>query len=257
MASDFAGCLSSVSALSYTRQMQVHANSDFLPAVTVDPESLRRLWAHVYEFTAQAKATAHCLDDIVRKFDSVDSLLEFENSPRTKMTALIIDGRSLDRERAILITIGRHSWAPTTVSLEGEEFDVSAVRTKVSDTVHGMKAWYSPVAKVELPLFFLGVFFFIFVVLQLMGFPEPAIRSGRSFKDALKVLLPAVSLLSGIAAVVIAVAKLRTRFFPVVSFATGQGTRRHQIDDQVRWTVFIAFLVGVAGSFAYASLSGA
>lgn len=107
------------------------------------------------------------------------------------------------------------------------------------------------------PRYVLGrcFFFILFLVLTLMGSSEPSTRPGRSFIEALKLLPQVVGFLGGILAMIIAVASLRTRFFPLVSFTTGQSTRRHQIDEQIRWTVLVGFLVGLAGSVAYAALS--
>lgn len=236
--------------------MQVHATSDFPPAVVVDPDSLKRLWSHVEEYTGQTEATARCSDDIVRKFESIESLLSFENAPRTEIKWLEIEGRSHERERTIGITIGRRYSVPASLTVRGEELDVSTMRTKVSDTIYGMKAWYSPVAKVDLFSVWGAIFFVLVLLLQLMAPTEPPSRPSRSFAEALKLLPQVVGVLSGIALIIFATARLRTRFFPLVSFATGQGVKRHQIDEQVRWTVLVGFLVGLAGSIVYAVLSG-
>jgi hypothetical protein len=109
--------------------MQVHATSEFPSAVVVDPDSLRRLWSHVDEYTGQAGAT-------VRKFDSIESLLSYENAPRTAIRSLEIEGLSHKREHTIGITVGRRYSVPVSLSVRGEELDVSTMRKKVSDTVY-------------------------------------------------------------------------------------------------------------------------
>jgi hypothetical protein len=116
--------------------MQVHATSEFPSAVVVDPDSLRRLWSHVDEYTGQAGATVQCSDDIVRKFDSIESLLSYENAPRTAIRSLEIEGLSHKREHTIGITVGRRYSVPVSLSVRGEELDVSTMRKKVSDTVY-------------------------------------------------------------------------------------------------------------------------
>ncbi len=236
--------------------MQVHATSDFPSAVIVDTDSLTRLWSHVEEYTGQVEATARCSDDIVRKFDSISSLLSFENSDRTKIKWLEIEGRSREKERTIGITIGRQYSAPASLVVRGEELDVSTMRTKVSDTIYGMKAWYSHVAKVDLFMVWGAIALVLVLLLQLMASTEPTPRPSRSFAEALKLLVQVIGIFSGIGLAIFLTARLRTRFFPLVSFATGQGVKRHQIDEQVRWTVLVGFVVGLAGSIAYSLLSG-
>jgi hypothetical protein len=79
----------------------------------------------------------------------------------------------------------------------------------------------------------------------------------RSFSEALQLLVKFVLYMVAPAFVVIfGVSRLKARYFPMVSMAIGQGARRHSTDEQVRWTVIVGLLVGLAGSAIYARISG-
>jgi uncharacterized membrane protein len=41
---------------------------------------------------------------------------------------------------------------------------------------------------------------------------------------------------------------LRKRFFPVATFAIGQGLTRHQHYEQIRWVVIVGFVISVLAS---------
>lgn len=235
--------------------MQVHATGDFTPAIIVDADSLQRLWTHVDSFAGPASATVSCLDGIERKFLTLDELLIYENSARAAAQTFELYGRTRDPERSVTVTVGRRYGAPATVSIRGEEQDVTSAKTKILDTMAGMRAWYSPVATVDLYLVWTVIFTSFMMLLQLMLPSEAPSHSGKSFSEAIRTLGALLIFLTPVAAIVITTAKLRARYFPLVSVVLGQSSRRHQVDEQVRWTVIVGFLVGLAGSVTYALFS--
>lgn len=236
--------------------MQVHATGEFPPAIIVDADSLQRLWSHIESFAAPASATMSCADGIERKFETIDELLKYENATRALTRTVEFYGRNRDPERTITITVGRTYGAPATLSIRGEEQDVSAIKTRIMDTFAGMRAWYSPAATIDLYIVWMVIFLTIMLVLQLMVPSETQPRPGKSFSEAIRALGSVVAVLASVFLVVVGTSKLRIRYFPLISFVLGQGVRRHQVDEQVRWTVIIGFLVGLAGSISYALLTG-
>ncbi len=183
--------------------------------------------------------------------------MQFENSARTAIQSLEIEGRSREPERTIEITIGGRFTHKVAVSIRGEEMDVSALKTKISDTIFGMKAWYSVVAKVDLFYVWTVIGFLFITTIAAMTPGEDPRKPGRSFQDALRIVLQLTGSFVAIGFVVAGAGKLRSRFFPMISFATAQGIKRHQFDEQVRWTVIVSFLVGLAGAAVYGVIGGA
>ena len=121
------------------------------------------------------------------------------------------------------------------------------MRTYVSDTVDGMRAWYSRLSTID----FTYVWFPIVMVLVFLaqitspsGTPHPA----PPLNKAIELLAIVAAVIGVIAAVIRAIAWLRKRFFPVGTFAIGQGLSRHQHNEQIRWVAIVGFVVGVGAS---------
>lgn len=234
--------------------MQVHASSDLPWAIIVDDDSIKRIWSHVHGYADTARAEVRCFDEITRTFETLDELLGYENNPRSLITQIEISGRSSEQEKSMTITLGRSYSTPTSLSIRGEEVDVSVAQDKVRDTFHGMKAWYAPIATIDMYVFWSVVIVLAMMILQLMAPSNTAPTSGRTLKEALHALPKVLLILGGVAAAVWLTVFIRRRFFPMVSFAIGQGVKRYQFDEQIRWTVLVGFLVGIASSIAFASL---
>lgn len=191
-----------------------------------------------------------------RKFETLEELLTYANPSRADARTFELYGRVCNHDRSITVTVGRRYGAPATVSIRGEEQDVATARTKVIDIFTGMRAWCSPAATVDLYVVWAVIFGTVMIVLQLMEPSTVPARPGRSFSEALRALGSVALVLAPVFLIVVATAKLRARYFPTTSVVLGQSTRRHQVDEQVRWTVIIGSIVALASSVAYALLSG-
>lgn len=233
--------------------MQVHATGDYSAAIIIDADSISRLWTYAEEFSSPATATVSCADGIERKFQKLDDLLAYDNSIRAAIKTIEIFGRTPDR--SISVTVGRSYGARAVLSIRGEEQDVTALRTRVLDSFAGMRAWYSPVATFDLWAVLFAVFMVSVLIIQLMLPGEAPSRPERSFSEATQALGKVVLYVAPAIAVAFFASLLKTRYFPMVSMAIGQGARRHSTDEQARWTVIVGLLVGLAGSAIYAWIS--
>lgn len=233
--------------------MQVHATGEYPAAIIIDEESISRIWKHVENFSKEASATVSCADGIERKFQNLDDLLHYENSIRAAVSTIEILG--VTPERSISVTIGRKHGVRAALSIRGEEQEVTAIRAKVLDSFTGMRAWYSPIATLDLWIVWFSIFMIFMLVIQLMLPGETQSRPERNFSEAVQALGKLVLFLAPVFAFIFGVSRLKTRYFPMVSVAIGQGARRHSTDEQVRWSVVIGLLVSLAGSAIYALIS--
>jgi predicted lysophospholipase L1 biosynthesis ABC-type transport system permease subunit len=145
-----------------------------------------------------------------------------------------------------------------TASLRGEEACISSLRTSLTDVLDGMRPWYSWIAMVDLFLVWFPILTVPYLLLQALGLS----RSSSSkveipFRTAVYMLAVVVGALAAIAFVIWGTSRLRSRFFPVSTFAIGQGLGRHQLDEQIRWVVIVGFLVSVAASIFLAPMLAA
>jgi hypothetical protein len=236
--------------------MQVNAQIEVPGAMVVDSEAIRKIWLQAEEFCAPVVATVTCSDDLVRVFESMQMLLDYENSKRAEIKRVEFECRSRENSRFVLVSLGRQYNDSISIRLSGEEADVSAVKTKLSDTIHGMKAWYSLIAKADMAAIFSAISFFVFVTLTLMSSGQ-TVSKGRTLKEAAQIAPLVILILAAIFMCVFVIIKIRSRFFPSTIFTIGQGLKRYQFDEQIRWTVIVSFFVGIAGAITYGFAGGA
>lgn len=205
-------------------------------------------------FRQMLLATISCADGIERKFRKLEELLAYENSVRAAVSSIEIFGSTSDRR--ISVIIGRSYGARAELSIRGEEQEATVTRARILDSFAGMRAWYSPIATLDLKVVWLVVFVVFTLVIQLMSPGGASRRPDRTFSDAVQALGIAVLYVAPVVAVILAISSLKARYLPMVSMAIGQGHRRYKIDEQIRWTVVVGLLVGLAGSAIHALISG-
>jgi hypothetical protein len=121
------------------------------------------------------------------------------------------------------------------------------MRTRVTDTLNGMKPWYSRISTIDMFYVWFPIFWVLASLVWIMT-PSSPTKPAIPFRKALEFLAIGLAVFGFIVAVVWGVGWARKRFFPVATFAIGQGSSRHQHYEQVRWVVIIGFLIGVAAS---------
>lgn len=227
--------------------MEAHTKFDIAHAFVATSSDISKLWGIFENAGLTVTATVSCTDGLVRHFDNCESLIAYDNPKRAAITSLELSAKSHDPYTTAEISLGARYTAPISISLRGEENVISSMRTNVSDTVDGMRAWYSRVSTIDFFYFWLPIFMVLSLLVQIMspsGTPHPP----APLKKALEVLAIVAAVLGGIAAVIWAIAWLRKRLFPVATFAIGQGLSRHQHIEQIRWVAIVGFVVGVGAS---------
>lgn len=227
--------------------MDAHTKFDIQQAFVATSQDITKMWKTFENSGMAVTATVSCSDGLVRHFQDSELLTQYENPQRASIAALEIAGRSREPYATAEISLGAHYSAPVSVSIRGDETIVASMRTGLTDTLDGMKPWYSRISTIDLFYVWFPIFMVLMLLLQIMApsnTPSPAIP----FRKALSLLAIAVTVIGLIGAVIWGVAWLRKRFFPVATFAIGQGLARHQHYEQVRWVVIVGFFVGVVAS---------
>lgn len=227
--------------------MRVQSKFEVPQAFVVKIEDLTKLWQCFEKSIGPPAATAQCADGLVRHFESLSELTGFENAERTKINSLELSARSREYRERAEVALGGKFLATISVTMEGEEDTISKLMLEVKDILYGMRPWYSRIARLDMFYVWFPIFLVVFLLLQIMaqGAPQP---QPIPFSKALGVTGFVLVLIFVIGGIVWGSAKLRNRFFPLATFAIGQGLGRHQHQEQIRWVVIVGFLVGVAAS---------
>lgn len=234
--------------------MEAHARAELKHAFVLTAESVSRLWKAIADAGMDVKASMSCSDGMVRHVGDLASLIQYENPARASIDRLEISGRSSEPYSSAEVTLGERYLAPIGFSIRGEEDLVSSLRTSISDTLSGLRPWYSWIATIPLFSVWLAIVAVLYLLLMTM-LPSNTPRPAMPFSKAVAALAISLAVVGTIGLVVWGVALLRKRFFPVGVFAIGQGWTRYQQDDKFRWVVIIGFVVSLVASVVVAAVT--
>lgn len=230
--------------------MNVTTNVEKTHAFVLGSEDVLQLWNQIGLEIGYVEANAVCSDDMERKFQTPEELVNYENPRSRAIVEISLIGRSADHaSRAEVHFFGGERLRSITMRASGEEESISRLKAGFGELVDGMRPWYSPIVHVD--------FFFIVMAALLIGLSvlnmvvgdrKETADSGMAPGMAILVTVVLGALVFGSIAITLALNRLRRRFFPVATFALGQGIRRNDIDEKIRWIVIVGLLVSICGS---------
>lgn len=214
-------------------------------AFVLQASDLVKLWRLLAKYGGAVTVSVDCTDDIRRQFDNLDELLSYDNPSTKRIKALFITSSPHDREYAsIAFEEERYIRSVIRTHIEAEDRLDSTIRDGIVDVIDGMKPWYSPFARTTFPF---GSVFTICTYIGLWWLLGQLSLNFVSLKDASEsTVIFFLAALSVVAAFVMTgLNRLRRRAFPVCYFALGQGKRRYDAEERIRWGVIVALVVSV------------
>ena len=238
----------------------VASSSDsFNGAVVIGAEDVRRCWKILDQHFGEVSATAHCADGLTRDFTSLDALLEYDNSISREIHTLDVKGHGDGSESAharwnmsATITISTFgSYSPTTpveIRLACDEPDLHIIRRGLLELFGDAKVWFSVFVKIRMEFIYVGVLILLWMAARLMV-PGETSGEGLPFPSAILGALLFMGVLALLGCVGFGLNKVQDRYFPKAVFTLGQGQKRFETDEKVRWGIFItggvALMVGL------------
>lgn len=202
--------------------------------------------------------SAQCSDAVVRRFDSHNQLVLYENPPSKRIVSLSISSHKSDMSRYYAhadIEIGQSGGR---ISISASEGISLRLRDKISDIFDGMKPWYSIFTKIDFT-YLLIVPIFVLIALSAIAsiLPSRETPIDRGIGEAARLALISISIVAVSAlafwGAVWWLNRLRDRLFPVVYFALGQNENGYTTDDKLRWstigitaTLILSVLIALA-----------
>lgn len=227
--------------------MEVHSNLNYSQAFIATSQDIEKIWKALEKQRMSVKASVACSDSIVRHFEDYKLLIDYENPQRASISSIEISGRNRDSYTIADVLLGNKYTENISLSIRGEEELVKSLHSSISDIIAGMKPWYSHIAKADLWYIFFPIFIITILFMQIIT-PLDTHQQAITFIEAISILV-IISAVSGVIITLIGlVAWLKKRFFPISTFAIGQGIARHKYNEQVRWGVIISFFVGLIAS---------
>ena len=209
-------------------------------AFVVGPSELKKLTNLLQDSVGEVKITAGCADGISRDFETVDSLINYEN-PKAKEirnVRLFAVTQHSGVDSLVMVDLGR-SFRGVDINFTGSEDIVSSLKEKTLDIIEGIRPWYNVLSRIN--------FGFVFVILFGIAWPQLARRYESVISENMMILIIlGFSLISLYAILWFVGNKLRDYFFPPAVFRIGQGKSRFKHKERVQWGVVICFIVSLA-----------
>jgi len=227
--------------------MNASASVERRHAFVLSATDTQTLWRLLEEFAGKTEATALCSDDLERTFDTPDELLAYDNPVSREIVKLSLASRSSDYNTRAEVSFFSNDQPSIRLRATGAEDSVTRFKAALIDTLGGMRPWYSPVARLDFIYVVGGIFLVLIMLVQAMtgdGKPTPGLSAGK----AGLVIIITLAMLAILGLMIWVLNLLRRRFFPVATFSLGQGQRRHDFDERIRWVVFVGLLVSIVGS---------
>jgi hypothetical protein len=225
--------------------MRISRNSRLqgLPLV-FKPDDVRKLCRCLEKYCGTVSIVAECEDRLTRHFGNAESLLSFENAPANKICLLQFSASSDNQtQMANLEFDGQYGFNSLhRIFLDGSEEIITKLNSEIEQRLQGMKPWYSQMTTHVASL----VIFFSCLVMTILAISSFALT--YRYYDPTNQTKPSQLLVIGGGVIfpltiILLLEKIRDRFFPLVTFALGQGEERYKTDENIRWMVIFGFVV--------------
>ena len=189
--------------------------------------------------------SAVCSDDVERQFENLGELASYNNPKTKRILILLIESGAPNEEGHAKLDFTENPETHISININVQAKTDSDIKNKVFDTIEGMKPWYSFLAETNN---FLTIFIAVGTGLGCVMIAYLAIEKyyvlGNISKISRTFFLLYSSFIIGFIANYV-LKGLRKRIFPLGYFALGNGERRYEIAERVRWGIIIT----LAGSF--------
>lgn len=231
--------------------MKSSADIERKDAFILDADSLCKIASRI-ESIGDFHITVNCADGVERRFDSLDEAIAFENSTAREIQILQIGARSEDWQTSIKLRFRESSLGNINITCEGSDEFVTSTLESISEIVDGLMPWYGRISRFDFwyPITFVwfGYFGYLMSKVRVKDSPSDESASTTEFLDFLVVSAVVIGALVFPFLASSAINKLRSNYFPIAEFALGQGVRRLDVKEKVRWTIVIGFIVSVVAS---------
>lgn len=234
--------------------MEANVNHEQTHAFVVKLADAKKVWDLFHSCIGSVSAGIKCADGIERKFNDWKQLKSFDNPPQKQIRKLSLAARSKNFDKSAELTLSNNYWQTIGLRISGTEQVVSKLYSDVRDALDGMRPWYSMLTRFKSGYVFAFVCFFALVVLSLTNSSQKS-KNIKLNITAGKIIL-ALLIVGIIVASIIFLAwllnKVHERYFPVATFALGQGEERYRLAEKVRWVIVVGFIVSLSASLLVA-----
>jgi hypothetical protein len=226
---------------------------------------IEKLLGDVAQYLPKMSISASCTDRLNRTFADIEELKKFSNSQRAAIAELEIIASDEKRSQRFSMALSNDERHNVRISLDADESVAIHVSDLYQDFLDSVRPWYSWIACANWYFVVWGIVFFVlfgslaiasfnlFSALSLLDAKSIPLK-WRNFELTGTIFLNGflISLLPPFVGT--AMNWFRSKFFPMGTFAFGDGENRHNRDEVIR-NVLTAFAVSVVSSLVVSCFS--
>ena len=217
-------------------------------AFVLTPKTATKIFRLCEEFDPNPVITWKFSDDIVQEVASLRDFLDLENPKNCHLVSVRFSARAPDFSSYIEVNFETEFLHSIKVDVSGQNDKVRSARGDANELLMGCKAWYSPIARLQ--MFYLAILtagIFIFVGFDIAR----KISGGQSEEFTATSAVVYIGIIVAIYLGAFVIGLLKGKVFPAAEFRIGQGDERAWFREKIQWAVVVGFIVSVMGSFAH------
>ena len=229
--------------------MEASVSKERKQAFILNQSNLKKIWDLLEERIGPVSAEISCADGIHREFSNWKQFTLFDNPRQKKIISLSMNARADNWSKSVHLRFSKSSWENIELRIKGTEQVVSRLNDDINDIVDGIRPWYSKLARIDFGYVIAFLYGSIFMCIGRKFLNET--KETDKGPSSEKLFLWFVFFVCGFAIVFCLswlLNKLKTRVFPIATFALGQGEQRYHLDEKIRWTIVIGFIVSLIAS---------
>lgn len=221
--------------------MQAERMERITDSIVVSANDLKKIDEALSSFGDILKVDFQCKDRITRIENSIDSLLNYENTKNKQIIELTLHSRSNDFSRFVRLSFSKSAKKNIEMWISGPEDLVIAVGQKLDEIIEGMNPWYSGISKID----FSRLGFILFSILVLIYFCSKLLFENVPQGIGIQYLMLCLVLPFLPLVISFLIPKLSEKVFPLTYFAIGQGEKRYNDAEKLRWGILVAFVIAI------------
>lgn len=235
-------------------QLDSNLRTERTHAFTLKKSDIEKIWHLMQqEIGGDLDALIKFSDSIERTAETIDEVLKFENSKTRKIERIEFSARNRETGNKAHLIFEDYKGRPIQIIASGDDTVVTSIGDKMQELIDGLKPWYSVISKLDFVYIVGFIVFFIFALANVM-IPDGTNKERLNLLEGVRVMTILISALIVIVFSTWGFNQLKAKYFPVASFAIGQGEERHRIEGKVRWGVIISLLVSITASAVFTIL---
>ena len=229
--------------------MEASINKERKHAFIVRQDEVKKIWDLLQSRIGPVILQVNCSDEISREFKSLQEFKRFENPPQKKIVRMTFNAHSEGRKKTAEIEFSKGDYRVIDIRLNASDQVLSRLYDDVCDILDGMRAWYSILSRLDFGYLMIAVFWVISSISWLNksnNEKPPELDMTIEIVAILGLLIVGGAIVFGV--LVWLLNKLKGVFFPIATFAIGQGLERYNIDEKIRWAIVVGFVVSLSAS---------